>query len=64
MGEIPVGFLQEVLIELGVWDSFLQEALIGLMSLCVVLGQPLTLLSHSKELGQALGRFWGSGRIR
>lgn len=56
-----MGLLEEVPLELGVWDSFLQEAFIGSTCLCAVLGPPITVLSNSNELGQAPGRLWGSG---
>ena len=58
-----MALLQEVLLELALWDSFLQEALIGLTCL-YVLSPPMTVLSHSDEFGQAPGRFWGSGYTR
>lgn len=47
-----MGLLEEVPLELGVWDSFLQEAFIGSTCLCAVLGPPITVLSNSNELGQ------------
>lgn len=58
-----MGLLEEVPLELGVWDSFLQEAFIGSMCLCAVLGHTVTVLSNSNELGPAPRRFWGSGLL-
>lgn len=58
-----VALLQEVLLELALWDSFLQEAPIGLTCL-YVLGPPVTVLSRSDEFGQAPRRFLGSGCTR
>lgn len=33
------------------------------MCLCAVLGPPMSVLGNSDELGQAPGRFWGSGLL-
>lgn len=55
--------LEEVPLELGIWDSFLQGAFLGPTCLCAVLGTSVTVFGNSNELGQAPGRFWGSGLV-